>query len=183
MLSSSSIENLNVGVVPTWRLSVVAKVGHQQRLGVHDDNVVGGDTMDAPQSADLLWPREVQVGRNGNVAEIHRELIAPHREPFDVAQCFALGQRQCDVLVPVTTGQGGGPAPFVPQPGGTFITWPCSIPHIEVGSWRLAVVIELLDEDGAGIDGVHIAGDTVVQAGQGSDLGAIIGVGGISKAG
>jgi len=170
-------------VVPTWSLPVVTEVGHQQRLGVHDDNVVGGHSMDTPQGVDLLRPWEVQVGGNGDVAEVYGELIAPHREPLNVAQRFALGQGQGDVLVAVAAGQGGGSAPFVPQPGGTLVTGLRRIAHIEVGRRRLAIVVELLNEDGARVHGVHIAGDAVVQAGQGSDLGAIIRIGSVSKAG
>jgi hypothetical protein len=31
----------------------------------------------------------------------YREILAPHREPLDAAQGFALGESQCDVLVVV----------------------------------------------------------------------------------
>lgn len=59
----------NVGVRPslshacchllTWRLAVVAEVGHQQRLGIHNDNVIGRNAVHASQCADLLGTGKV----------------------------------------------------------------------------------------------------------------------------
>lgn len=148
----------------TWRFAIVAEIGHQQRLGIHNYNVIGGHAMHAAQCIDLLRTRKVQCAGYGHIAEVHRILIAPHREPFDIAQCLSLGQRQCDVLVAIATRQGRSSATFIPQPCSALVAGPGRVAHIEVGGGCNAIIVEFLNENRTRVYGVNIARDAVMQA-------------------
>ena len=44
-------------------------------MGVNDDNGVRGDSMDALESSDFLWPGEVEVLWNIDAAEIYLKFL------------------------------------------------------------------------------------------------------------
>lgn len=115
----------------TWRLAVVAKVRYQNGLCINNDNGVGRDTMHTVQCVDFVRPRIFQCLRDGDVAEIYLELIAPHRKPFDVAQRFALGQRQCYIFIAVALDNAGAAA-LVTQSNGSLVMDLLRIAHVEV---------------------------------------------------
>lgn len=164
----------------TWRFAIVAEIGHQQRLCIHNHNVIGGDTVHTAQRIDLLRTWKVQGAGYGHITEIYRILIAPNRKPFDIAQRFPLRQRECNILIPIATCQCCRSTTLIPQPGGTLIAWPGRVAHIEIGSGCDAIIVEFLDENRTGVHGIYIARDVMMQAAQGADFGAIVGIGGVT---
>lgn len=83
----------NSQLMLTWCLSVVAKIRDKQRLSINDDNIIRGHFMNSLKRTDFLWPREFEVFWNRNIAKVNAEIVTPHRKPFNVTQCFAVGQR------------------------------------------------------------------------------------------
>lgn len=94
----------------TWCLAVVAEIRNQNGLCIDDDNVVGCYAVYAIQCADFVWSRIFQCLWNGHIAEIHFEFVTPHGKPFDIAQCFALGQWQRHVFVTIAFDDAGAAA-------------------------------------------------------------------------
>lgn len=91
--------------------------------------------MDSGQLANLGRPGKVQTVRDDHVTKVDAEVVAPHREPSDVPQGFALGQRQGDVLVAVLAEDAGATA-FVPQPVGALVAGGARVADVEVGRWK-----------------------------------------------
>lgn len=90
--------------------------------------------MHALQGSNLLWPRVVQVLRDGDVAKVDRKVVAPHGEPLEVTQCLSLGQRQRNVLVTVLT-EDSSTASLISQTCRSIIVRTCRSSHVEVGGY------------------------------------------------
>lgn len=107
-------DSWQVAVMCTWRLSIISEVRNEDRLRIDDHYVVGCDAMHPAEGAHLVRAREIEVSRDRDIAEVHRKLVTPNGEPFDVAQGLALRQRERDIFAAVALDDTSA-ASLVPQ--------------------------------------------------------------------
>lgn len=90
--------------------------------------------MNSRKRINLLRFRELEVFWNLDVAKVDAELVAPDRNPPDVAQRHPVGQLQLHVALPISMDDAGLTS-FVAQPRGPFVANPRPVADVKVGGY------------------------------------------------
>lgn len=133
--------------------------------------------MNATKTANLLWSWEVQCLANHHMSKVDRELIAPYREPFDIAQCLSFWQCQCDIFTSISFQHATATA-LITNSHRAFIVRCFCVANIEICCRTFAIVCESFNEQSSRVDGVDIARHRMMIFRQSADMRAIIVVGG-----